>query len=174
LPTTHIEFATLSLQDALDLAIVIEEEARERYEEFAHQMRLHHTHDAARFFRFMAGNEEKHRAQLFARRRELFGSVAARITRELIFDVEAPEYDEVRAFMTARHALQAALRAEEKAHAFFVAALPAVKDPTVKQLFEELRDEEVQHQELVRKQIVSAAPDPALGPEHFVDDPVEQ
>ena len=61
MPTKDIDFAKLSLQDALDLAVLIEEEARERYEEFAHQMRLHHTHEAARFFRFMAGNEEKHR-----------------------------------------------------------------------------------------------------------------
>ncbi len=174
MPTRDIDFAVLSLQDALDLAILIEEEARERYEEFAHQMRLHRTHEAAKFFRFMAGNEEKHRAELAARRRELFPGVAARVTREMLFDVEAPEYDEVRAFMTARQALQAALRAEQKAHAFFVAALPAVRDLKVRALFEELRDEEVHHQQLVRTQLDSAAPDPKLGAEHFVDDPVGQ
>ena len=32
-----IDFATLSLVDALDLAILTEDEARERYEEFADQ-----------------------------------------------------------------------------------------------------------------------------------------
>jgi len=174
MPTREIDFAKLSLQDALDLAILIEEEARERYEEFAHQMRLHRTHEAAQFFRFMAKNEEKHRAELWARRRELFPGVPARVTREMLFDVEAPEYDEVRAFMTAGQALQAALRAEEKAHAFFVAALPAVRDLKVRALFEELRDEEVHHREMVRAQLASASPDPELGPEHFVDDPVEQ
>ena len=33
----------------------------------------------------------------------------------MIFDVEAPDYDEARAFMTPRQALEAALRAEKKA-----------------------------------------------------------
>ncbi|HWE23911.1 MAG TPA: ferritin family protein [Myxococcales bacterium] len=172
--TIDIDFSRLSLQDALDLAVLIEEEARERYEEFAHQMRLHHTHEAARFFRFMARNEEKHRVELAARRRVLFGVVHPRVKREMLFEVEAPEYDEVRAFMTARQALDAALRAEEKAYAFFVAALPAIRDEKVRKLFEELRDEEVHHQELVRAQMASAPPDPALAPEHFVDEPVEQ
>jgi erythrin-vacuolar iron transport family protein len=174
MPIREIDFAMLTLQDALDLAILIEEEARERYEEFAHQMRLHRTHEAAQFFRFMAKNEEKHRAELWARRRELFRGAAARVTREMLYDVEAPEYDEVRAFMTARQALEAALRAEQKAHAFFIAALPAVRDPRVRTLFEELRDEEVHHQQMVRSQLSSAAPDPELGDELFVDEPVEQ
>ena len=36
--TAKIDFAMLSLRDALDLGILIEEEARERYEELAAQM----------------------------------------------------------------------------------------------------------------------------------------
>src|SRR5206468_1401602 len=59
-----IDFAALSLKDALDLAVLIEEEAKERYEDLAEQMELHHTPEAARFFRFMASNEEKHHAEL--------------------------------------------------------------------------------------------------------------
>ena len=59
-----VDFASLDLKDALDLAIMIEDEARERYEEFAEQMEAHHTPEAARFFRFMSSNEEKHRAEL--------------------------------------------------------------------------------------------------------------
>ena len=166
-----LDFARISLQDALDLAVLIEEEARERYEEFAHQMRLHHSHEAARFFRFLAANEEKHRAELAARRRELFPKAKPRVTREMLFDVEAPDYDDVRAFITVRQALSVALAAEEKAHAFFVAALPSVRNEEVKTLFEELRDEEVHHKEMVERQIAVAPPDPALGAEDFVDDP---
>ena len=48
--TQGIDFSQLSAQDALDLAILIEEEAEERYQEFAHQMDVHHTPDAAGFF----------------------------------------------------------------------------------------------------------------------------
>ena len=45
-PPVAIDFAALSLQDALDLAILIEEEAQERYLEFVDQMQQHHTPEA--------------------------------------------------------------------------------------------------------------------------------
>jgi rubrerythrin len=169
-----IDFATLSLKDALDLAVLIEEEAKERYEEFADQMKAHRTPEAARFFVFMAGNEEKHRLQLARQRRELFSEAASSVTRQMIFDVEAPDYDEARAFMTAREALQAAFRAEKKAYAFFNEALPRVRDSRVKALFEELRAEEIEHQRLVLAELEKTPPDPALKADDFVDEPVAQ
>ncbi len=169
-----IDFATLSLKDALDLAVLIEEEAKERYEEFADQMEAHRTPEAARFFLFMAGNEEKHRVQLAGQRRELFSDAPSAVTREMIFDVEAPEYDEARAFMTAREALQAAFRAEKKAYAFFNEALPRVREPGVKALFEELRAEEIQHQRLVLAELEKTPPDSALNADDFADEPVAQ
>jgi rubrerythrin len=170
--TTGIDFAALTLRDALDLAVLIEEEARDRYEELSDQMEIHHTPEAAAFFRFMAGNEEKHRSALAARRRERFGDAPSAVTRAMLFDVEAPDYDEARAFMTRRAALEAALRCEEKAHAFFVAALPRLKDPDVRALFDELKNEEIEHQELVRRQLAEAPPDPDLAGDDFADDPV--
>ena len=91
--TKGIDFAALSLQDALDLAVLIEEEARDRYEEFADQMDLHHTPEAARFFRVMMKNEEKHRADLMERRTALFQHAPVVVTRNMIFDIEAPDYD---------------------------------------------------------------------------------
>jgi erythrin-vacuolar iron transport family protein len=172
--TKGIDFATLTLKDALDLAVLIEEEATERYEEFADQMQLHHTPEAARFFRFMAGNEEKHRAELAGKRRALFPDEPFAVTRQMIFDVEAPEYDEARAFMTAREALQAAFRAEKKAYTFFSEALPHLREPSVKALFEELRREEIEHQRLVLAELEKTPPDPALKTEDFADEPVSQ
>ena len=172
--TTGIDFARLSLQDALDLGILIEEEAQNRYEEFARQMDLHHNPEAATFFRQMVENEGKHRAQLAERRQRRFQNVAARVTRQMLWDVEAPEYDEARAFMTPRQAMQTALRAEEKAHAFFVGALPQIVDPDVKRLFEELRDEEVEHQDLVKRQLAKLPPGPDVNPDDFADEPVAQ
>ena len=56
----RIDFASLSLMDALDLAILIEDEAKERYEDFAAQMEQHRTPEAAKFFRLMAVNEATH------------------------------------------------------------------------------------------------------------------
>ena len=43
----------LNLQDALDLAILIEEEAQERYEEFSRQVVSSYTGNAGTFFDFM-------------------------------------------------------------------------------------------------------------------------
>jgi erythrin-vacuolar iron transport family protein len=172
--TRGIDFRKLTLLDALDLAVLIEEEARDRYEEFADQMDVHHTPEAAHFFRMMTANEEKHRAELARRRAALFGDARGAVTRNMIFDIEAPDYDEARAFMTARRALTAALRSEEKAHAFFTAAIPRLEDPEVRKLFEELREEEVEHQRLVREQIARQPPDPDLQADDFADEPVAQ
>jgi rubrerythrin len=169
-----IDFAALTLKDALDLAILIEEEARERYEDFADQMEQHHTPEAARFFRFMAGNEEKHSAELNARRKELFGGQPSRVTRGMLFEVEAPEFDEVRVFMSAREALQVAFRAEKKAWSFFSEAAPRVADIRVQQLFSELREEEVHHQRLVLAELEKTPPESALRHVDVADDPVAQ
>ena len=169
-----IDFSNLSLRDALDLAILIEVEAQERYEEFAHQMDIHHTPEAATFFRLMASNEAKHGAQLSQRRAKLFGDAPCTVTRAMLWDVEAPDYDAARAFMTARQAMQAALQSEKKAHAFFVAALPQVDDPDAQALFAELREEEVLHQNLVSDELAKLAADPVVDPDDFVDEPAAQ
>src|SRR5512139_3368184 len=170
----RIDFSTLVLRDALDLAILIEEEAEERYKEFAHQMDIHHTPEATAFFRFMASNEAKHGAQLSQRRTQLFGDAPRAVTRAMLWDVEAPDYDKARAFMTPREAMDAALESEQKAHAFFVAALPQVSDADAKALFAELRDEEVEHQDLVSKEIAKLPPEPAVKPDDFADEPTSQ
>ena len=172
--TQGIDFGRLSLQDALDLAILIEEEAHDRYLELADQMEMHRTPEAASFFRWMSVNEARHGEELRARREQRFPDQPRRVTRSMLFDVEAPEYDEVRAFMTPLQAMAAALRSEQKAHAFFVAALPRLKDPEVKALFEELRDEEVEHQALVKKEMDRLGPDSGPHPADFTDGPVAQ
>jgi rubrerythrin len=173
-PLMGINLASLHLQDALDLAILIEEEALERYEELREQLDLHSTVEAARFFHFMALNEEKHREELAAQRRGRFGTTPSRVTRAMLFEVEAPEFDEVRVFMTVREALQVALRAEKKAETFFAEALPFVRDPQVAALFAELRNEEIEHQQLVLEQIEKSPPEPAIRQADVADGPVGQ
>jgi rubrerythrin len=167
-----IDFATLSLVDALDLAILIEDEARERYEEFADQMTQHHTPDAARFFSDMAVNEAKHGSELRERRERLFPTEPRRVTREMLWDVEAPGFDEARMFMSAHDAMDVAMAAEIKAHDYFAAALVHVKDDDVKALFTELRDEEVEHQEMVQAAIAKLPPRSTVDPDDYADPPV--
>lgn len=170
--TRSVDFARLTLRDALDLATVVEEESKERYGEFADQMDLHHNPEAARFFRYMLDVETKHEDRLAARRKKLFGEAPRVVRREMIFDIEAPEYDEVRATMSLREALEASLRAEKKACAFFEAALGNVKDADVRVLFTQLRDEEREHEALVEKELAKVPPEGVVKAEDVDDGPV--
>jgi rubrerythrin len=172
--TKTIELARLDLQDALDLAIFVEDEAKERYDELAAQMETHHTAEAAAFFHFMSANEAKHGEDLAARRRQLFGDAPARVDRSMIWDIEAPEYENVHAFMTLREALSVAMAAETKAHKFFTDALALPVSDPVRTLFLELQEEEVHHQALVGRELAKLPPDEAAAPEEFADEPVSQ
>ncbi len=169
-----LDFTTLDLRDALDLAILIEEEARDRYEELADQMENQHTGDAAKFFRQMIRNEARHGEELIARRRELVGNAPRRVDRSLLWEVEAPGYETVRAFMTLREALNVALEAEVKAHDFFDEALKHPMADPVRNLFTELKDEEVVHRDLVRQQLARLSADPEMTAEDIADEPVAQ
>ena len=169
-----VDFARLDLRDALDLAILIEEEARERYEEFAEQMEVHHTADAARFYRLMSRYEAKHGSDIAARRKQLFGDAPCRMSRSMLWDVEAPDYDQARAFMSPRKALEVALESERKAYAYFTAALSSITDPDVKALFTELQADEVEHEALVKAELDKLPADPDVDVEDLVDEPVGQ
>jgi rubrerythrin len=84
--------------------------------------------------------------------------------------VEAPDYDEARASW--RAGAGAALRAESKAHAFFVAMLLQLNDPDVRTRLKELRNEEIEHEQLVRRELAKVPPDPQLAADDFADEPV--
>jgi len=172
--SAKIDFANLSLKDALDLAIIIEEEAKDRYGEFVDQLVQHHTPEAEGFFRDMVVNETKHETELTNRRRLLFENEPRIVKRSMIWDVEAPDYDQARAFMSTRKAMEVALQCEIKAHDFFASALPHIKNSEVRALFHELRDEELLHQESVRKEMAKLPPDPEVDPESFADEPTAQ
>ena len=153
----RVDFSTLTLMDALDLACMIEMEAFQRYATFAEQLGYRTEHDAASVFRSMATNEKKHGEQLAERRKALFGSTPAKVTLDDVFDVEAPEAGAPRRTMSQLKALNLALSSEKKALAFYDGALPYVKDAQVKALFQELREEEVEHVAMVNK-LIAAAP----------------
>jgi erythrin-vacuolar iron transport family protein len=148
-----IDFAKLTLQDALDLAILIEDEARDRYADFTRLVGGRYRGDAADVFLTMAQNEAKHGLQLAERRRQLFGDAPRRIGREQLDDVEAPDQGKPRVFMSPRQAMEVAIESEAKAEEFYREAQRTVKDPEVRKLFEELRREEVEHQKLLRARL---------------------
>jgi rubrerythrin len=147
--STKLDFSTLSLMDALDLATLIEVEAYKRYTQFAERLGHSAEGDAASVFESMAVNENKHGEQIAERRIALFGDQRPRVKISDIFDVEAPEYGAPTRGMSPLKAYWVALSAEKKAFDFYDQALRHVNQPEVKALFEELRDEEAEHVQMV-------------------------
>jgi len=156
--SAKIDFSKLDLMDALDLAILIEAEAQDRYNVFAEQIGRRETVDAASIFESMAINEEKHGRQLRDRRQELFGAKPMRVSKTAIFDVEAPEFGAPRWDMSALKALQLSLASEEKAFGFYDEAIKHVSNAGVRELFTELRDEETEHVQLVKDAMAALPP----------------
>jgi rubrerythrin len=139
--------------DALDLAILIEEEAHQRYKLFASQIgRTGNSNDAGAFFASMAENEAKHGNELLARRIALFGKTPMKV--KLI---------EVQAF-------ELGLASEKKAYDFYDMALPGITDPEVRTLFTELRDEETEHVEMLREAMAKLPPSASVETENDPDD----
>lgn len=169
--TRNLDFSKLTAMDAMDLAVLIEEEARDRYQEFADQLRTHHTPGAAGFFEKMARVEELHRVALAARRHATFGTAPTKVTRSQIFDIEAPEYDAARAAMSLRRALETCLESELKAYGFFDKAISQLGDPEAIALFKELRAEELEHRQLVEAEIARLPPDDPGNAKDYEDEP---
>lgn len=156
--STRLDFAKLDLKDALDLAVLIEVEACDRYRMFATQLGHRRAGDAASVFGGMARNEAKHAKQLATRRQALFGDAPMRVARDDLFDVEAPDQGSPRSNMSTLQAFEVALAAERKAHGFYEQALAYVKNPEIRALFVELRDEEQEHVRMVREAIAALPP----------------
>jgi rubrerythrin len=172
--SVDIDFSSLSIKDALDLAILVEEEAEERYRELADNLEFHNTKEAASFFRFMVNCEAKHGEELSAKRKEMFADQPVGVDRSMLWDVEAPGYEVAKSFMTIQEALDVALAAETKAFEFFDGALPEVEDPEVRELFTELRQEEVEHMQMVREQMKKNPEGDGFNPDDFADEGVAQ
>jgi len=153
--TTQIDVSTLNLQDALDMAILIEKEAEKRYCVFTEILGERYPGDAAAFFKMMAENERKHGIQLAEKRRSLFGNTPSRITDAMMKpDIEAPELEKAVRFMTPRRALEVSMESEIKAYEFYdqiLANAQHILEPEVQKLIRELRDEETEHQRLLNE-----------------------
>ncbi len=158
--TPGLRLEKLGAKDALDLAVLIEEEAHERYLALAKQVGGRYAGDAADMFREMAANEAKHGAQLAERRRQLFGDAPRTVTRDELFEVEAPSLSAARPFLSAHQAMEVALASERKARAFFEEARAQATDDEARALFSELRDEEVRHEAFVREKLEQLPPGP--------------
>ena len=148
----EIDFSRLDPQDVLDVAIQVEEEAEENYEQLAGWMSADGNDEVARFFTKMARLERLHRDQIAEQRRALFGDAPTRHSSRAVWEVEQPEYDEINGAMTLAKAFDLAMDAERRAGEYYSNALEYAADPHVIALFEGLRDSEAEHLRLLREQ----------------------
>ena len=168
--STRLDLAKLSLMDALDLAKLIELEACHRYQMFATQLGRTGGYDAGAFFATMAENEAKHGQELEARRKTLFGDAPARLTLDDLFDVEAPEMGAPHRGMSTVAAFEVGLASEKKAYDFYDMALPGITNDDVRELFTELRDEELEHVEMLKEAMAKLPSSAADEAEFDVDE----
>lgn len=141
-----------SVGDLLERAYAMELEAAERYGEFAAQMELHNNLETAALFRQFAELERKHAAAITAELTER-GIATTGVSPLAMPDEEGLETalgDELHYLMTPYHALEIALRNEERSFAFFDELAEGPVSEDVRKLARRFAEEEEKHIRLVR------------------------
>jgi rubrerythrin len=144
-------------------AIALEREAAERYGEFARRMADLGNAAAAEVFATLARLEQEHLQTLRERTRgvEIPDFAGEQYTW---LDAGAPETaarELVFRLLTARQALEIALRAETRAQTFFERVMLTAGDPALRALAREMAAEEGEHVRLVER-LLEHTPQPSL------------
>ncbi|GEM_PF-6353874 len=143
------DFSMLNLLELLEIAILIEEEAAERFGVFSDQMAVHHNEEAARLFRELQAHEAAHLARLQEKRRRASDLPISVKALDLLESVEAPPYECVHYKMTECEIFEAAVAAEQNAVAFYENLLKRLKDEEARDLARTFLEEEKRHVELL-------------------------
>lgn len=148
----QVDFSRLDAQDVLDIAIQVEQEAEDNYEQLATWLAADGNEETARFFKKMAGFEAKHREQLTVQRKTLFADAPPRHSENAAWEVEQPAYGAINAAVTLDQAFELAMDAERRAGDYYGEALEYANDPQVIELFEQLKKAELDHLRMLREQ----------------------
>jgi len=148
-----VDFSKINAQDALDIAIVIEDEAQLAYEHLAEWVAGDGNTEAADFFQRMAVREKRHKEEITARRSEMFGDAPPRHDEAAPWQAEVPEYESLGRNVTLKEAFDVAMGAETRAHDFYAEAIDYIEDEAVVELFEWLRKAEVEHQRMLTEEM---------------------
>jgi len=144
-------------------AIAIEREAAARYAQFAERMADDGREDLARIFDLLARAEAGH-LEALERRTAGVELPAIAAGRYHWLDAGAPETaaeELVFRLMTPRQALAIALRAEQRAYAFFERVSWSAEDPALRALAREMATEEREHIFIVTT-LLERSPEPAI------------
>jgi len=139
-----------TLEAFMAQALAMEFEAMQRYADLADAMEMHNNRDVAELFRRMSLIENKHAAKIMAEMGWKEPPPAAAPACEGFEAAETIALDDVHYLMRPWHALQLALRAEQRAERFFARLAQAANVESVRQAALELRQEEHEHVELIR------------------------
>jgi rubrerythrin len=150
------DFSMLDAMDILDLAIYVEQEAEDNYDQLAAWSK-HENPEATAFFTKMAGWEKLHGTQVIEKRREMFGDTPPKYTSNVAWEVEVPDFDKIGETMTLADALQVAYDAETRAREYYEGVMDYISDEETLALVKDLRDAEIKHQKLVKEQMDNLA-----------------
>src|SRR3954469_11261907 len=163
------DFASLTAQEALHVAIFIEERNAEIYTQFAElfaEFRDPESVQIAQVFHDMAEEERHHGTMLQERYFERYGTQHCVITEEDIRDlIEVPKMDNGELFAIVRSntsqapkykALEIALIAEEGAQKFYSRLIPQTTDEALSRIYSELAEFEDGHSRFLREKIEHA------------------
>ncbi len=150
-------FAGLSPQEALHVAIFIEERNADLYHQFAEmfaEFRDTESLEIASVFQEMAAEEKDHSSKLQSLYVERFGTSRCALTEEdLVELIEVPRLEQVDFFLapeknkiSARNrALQVALNAERSAQTYYAGLVEKTEPGSLRQLYRELAEMEDGH-----------------------------
>lgn len=142
--------APANLEALMLQALAMEQEAAQRYADLADAMEMHNNLEVAGLFRQMATIEGRHVAQILKKMGlDRAPAPAAIPVWEGFEAAETVSLDDVHYLMRPWHALQLALRAEERAVRFFGHLARGADDSSVREAALELQRDEREHVELI-------------------------
>jgi len=160
------QFTSLTPQEALHVAIFIEERNSELYHRFAEmfvEFRDVESLEIASVFWDMAAEERSHSTMLQQRYGDLYGNRACSITEEDLQElIEIPRLEDSDVFASTKdnnaapapeRALQVALNAERQARTFYASLAENTSDRALKRIYTDLAEFELDHVEFLEKRI---------------------
>jgi rubrerythrin len=167
-------FESLTAQEALHVAIFIEERNAQIYQQFSELFAEFRDPDSlqiAQVFWDMGEEERRHGTMLQERYFDRYGTQSCAVTEEDIREmIEVPKIDNGELFAITRarisprpadKALQIALDAELAAQRFYRRVKEQTSDPELKKLYSELADFEDTHTEFLQKKLAEAPAPPS-------------
>ena len=148
-----------TVEEFMAQALAMEQEAVERYTEFADALALHNNQEVAALFRTMAEHEARHAQRIMAEMgwREAPPAPLAQYWPGHASPESLP-FDDVHYLMQPWHALQLALAAERQAEAFFAMLAGLSGSEPVRRAALEMQLEEGSHVALIQAWIDKVPP----------------